>query len=92
MFWNDSSLLFKYFIDFIMCLNSNAYNSYNYKFYLVTLYCTYTFVFFGFSLFLKLLFDSYSKKIIKHFKYQLLFLRKFLIYNIYIFYYPILRK
>ena len=75
-----------------MCLNANTYNSLNYKFFLVTLYCNYTFVFFGFCLFLKLLLDSYSKKIIRHYKYQLILLRKFLILNIYIFYYPILRK
>ena len=76
----------------MICLNSNTYNSFNYKFFLISLYCTYAFVFFGFGLFLKLLIDLYSKKIIKHYKYQLIFLRKFLIYNIYFFYYPILRK
>ena len=50
------------------------------------------FVFIGIFLFLKLLRDVYKRRLIKEFKVQLSILRYFLLYNIYIFYYPILRK
>ena len=91
-FWNDDSKIFRYFINFIINLNTNPYNSSHYKFYLVTLYATYVFVFVGIFLFLKLLRDAYNNKIIKKSKLQLSLLRRFLIFNIYIFYYPVLRK
>ena len=73
-------------------MNTNPYNSSHYKFFLVTLYTTYIFVFVGIFLFLKLLRDAYKNKIIKKCKLQLSLLRSFLIFNIYIFYYPVLRK
>ena len=92
IFWKDNSKLFNYFIKFIINLNTNPYNSNHYRFFLVTLYCTYAFVFIGIFLFLKLLRDVYKRRLIKEFKVQLSILRYFLLYNIYIFYYPILRK